>query len=121
MLSPDNTTPTSHCTLYVHTLALQAATRVIPLVEGLPPRLKELDDQTVRAVMRVPAALSEGAGRKGRDRLHLFRIAYSSCKETSSLIELLIAVKAIDANAGREALAVLDRVQAMTWRLMNPR
>jgi four helix bundle protein len=71
--------------------------------------------------MRVPAALSEGAGRKGRDRLHLFRIAYSSCKETSSLIELLLGVGAVDVEKAREALAVLDRVQAMTWRLMNPR
>jgi len=106
---------------HAHSVALDAAARVIRLVASVPPRLKELDDQATRAVARVPLALAEGAGRRGRDRQHHWRIAYGSAKEAASALELLAALGAVDRDAAREALAQLDRVAAMTWRAMHPR
>jgi len=106
---------------HAHTVAVDAAARVIRLVAAVPPRLRELDDQATRAAARVPLSLAEGAGRRGRDREHHWRIAYGSAREAASAVELLVALGAVDAEQGREALAALDRVGAMTWRALHPR
>ena len=106
--------------LDVQQLSIDVAAQVIRLTGRVPTRLKDLGDQATRAVARVPLNLEEGLGRTGRDQLHLWKIAYSSCRETTAAMKLLIAVDAIPAQAGRNTLEGLDRVQAMTWRLMHP-
>ena len=63
----------------------------------------------------MPLALA--AGRTGRDRRHLYRIAYGTARETSAVATLLVEVEAVDAAEGRRILGLLDRVQALTWRL----
>ena len=69
----------------------------------------------------VAANLAEGAGRAGRDRSYHWRIAYGSALESRSHLELLQLATAIDEAQAREALELLDRVCAMTWRLLHPR
>jgi four helix bundle protein len=86
----------------------------------LPLPLRALTDQAVRAVTSVPLNLAEGAGRRGRDRLHHWRIAYGSALEARTALELLVATGCVDVDAAATAEALLDRVAAMAWRLVRP-
>lgn len=107
--------------LAAESLAVEAAAAVVTLTSAVRPQLRVAAEQAVRAVVSVPLNLAEGAGRAGRDRLQHYRIAYGSARETSAVLRVLVATRAVDADAGQGALALLDRVQAMTWRLMHPR
>ena len=113
--------PTNLPSLDVQQLSLDVAAQVILLTSRVPRQLKDLGDQATRAVARVPLNIEEGLGRTGRDERHLLKIAYASCRETTAALKLLVAVDAVPAPAGRKALEGLDRVQAMTWRLMHPK
>ncbi len=101
-------------------LALQAAGLAIGLVSQLPPRLRSLGDQLIRSASSVPANLAEGAGRAGRDRYYHWRVAYGSALEVDSHLRLLLAVGALDIEQCEEVLQLLDRVRALTWRLIHP-
>ncbi|MEN8162691.1 MAG: four helix bundle protein [Acidobacteriota bacterium] len=114
-----NTLPSN--TLDVHSVALEAAGLSITLVTRVPAPLKSIADQVIRSASSVPANLSEGHGRTGRDRMHHWRIAYGSAKEIDSHLRLLIHAGAIDKTRAAAALNLFDRVRAMTWRLIHPK
>jgi len=107
--------------LDVHRVALEAAGAAIALVRRVPAPLKPICDQVIRSASSVPANLSEGHGRSGRDRFHQWRIAYGSAKEVDSHMRLLGHAEAVDEVRAVEALELFDRVRAMTWRLLNPK
>ena len=102
-------------------VALEAAGLAIALVRGAPAPLKSIVDQVIRAAGSVPANLSEGQGRAGRDRIHHWRIAYASAREVDSHLRLLVAASAVDGARAATALDLFDRVRAMTWRMLHPR
>ena len=104
--------------LRVLDLALRAAGTTIALVESVPGKFKGLQDQVIRSASSVPANLAEGSGRAGRDRIHHFRIAYSSAKEVDVHLQILTGAGVIDQAETDEALELFDRVRAMTWRLI---
>ena len=103
-----------------HGVAREAAILVLELVRQTPPRLRALVDQTVRAVTSMPLNLAEDAGRRGRDRLNHWRIAYGSTLEARTAMELLAATGTVDAEAAATVEVLLDRVAAMAWRLVHP-
>jgi len=105
--------------LDVQRLAVEVTARICRLVGGVPPMLRSQQEQAVKAVARIPLAIAEGQGRTGRDALHLYRIAYSTAKETTAVVEVLSALDAIDQAGASSALLDLDRVQAMLWRLIQ--
>jgi len=105
--------------LVVTDLAIDAAVRFIQLTKNIPAPLKDLADNATRAVVRVPMAIEEGAGRQGRDRMYHYRIAYSSCRETHTALRILLGVRAIDQHKGSELRARLDRIQGMIWGLLH--
>ncbi len=102
-------------------LSIEAAGLVHQLVAKLPPTLAHLADQARRASTSAPLDLSEGAGRAGRDRLQYWRIAHASSKETTTSIQLLHEMKILDPSAATQTLTLLDRVNALTYRLVHPR
>jgi len=104
-----------------HDLAREAAILVIEHVTTVRPGLRSLADQTIRATTSVVLNLAEGAGRQGRDRMYHWRIAYGSALEARTALELLSATGSVDAVNAARAGGLLDRVAAMTWRLMHPR
>jgi four helix bundle protein len=106
--------------LIAHSTALSAAGVALTLVSRVPAPLRSIAEQVVRAASSVPANLSEGHGRSGRDRLHHWRIAYASAKEVDSLLRLLAAACAVDSQRVDVALDLFDQVRAMTWRLLHP-
>jgi len=107
--------------LAAHSKALAAAGLAIRLVSRVPAPLKPIAAQAIRAAASVPANLAEGHGRCGRDRDHLWRIAYASAKEVDSHLRLLALAGAIDGARAAAVLQVFDEVRAMTWRLLHPR
>ena len=108
-------------TLIAHSKALEAAGIAIALVVRVPAPLKSIADQAIRSASSVPANLTEGHGRFGRDRLHHWRIAYASAKEVDTHLRLLAQAGAIDKDRTNTALGLFDQVRAMTWRLLHPR
>ena len=107
----------SSCRFEALDIALEAASQALVLVERLPANMRPIGQQVVRSSSSIVLNVAEGAGRIGRDRLHLFRIAYSSAKETSAALALLKSVGVVDSARAEQIASLLDRVQAMTWRL----
>ena len=107
--------------LIAHDKALEAAGIAISLVMRVPAPLKSIADQVIRSASSVPANLSEGHGRSGRDRNHHWRIAYGSAKEVDTHLRLLSGAGAIDATQATIAIQLFDEVRALTWRLLHPK
>ncbi len=107
--------------LIAYTVALEAAAATLALVRRVPAPFKSLADQLIRAASSVPANLTEGHGRFGRDRLNHWRIAYGSAKEVDAFLRLLVDTGSIDRAKARVALDMFDRVRALTWRLIHPK
>jgi four helix bundle protein len=107
--------------LIVTEKATEAAGIAIQLAMVVKAPLKSLADQVIRSASSVPANLSEGHGRIGRDRAHFWRIAYGSAKEVDVHLRLLVSARAVDATHAEQAIRRFDEVRAMTWRLLHPR
>ena len=101
--------------------ALKAAAMAISIAMRVPAQLKPVADQIIRSASSVPANLSEGAGRSGRDRLHYWRIAYGSAKEADTHLRLLIGTGLTAGKSAEDSLRLFDDVRAMTWRLLHPK
>ena len=99
--------------------ALQAAGIAISLAAAVRAPLRSLADQVVRAAASVPANIAEGEGRSGRDRAYHWRVAYGSAKELDVHLRLLLAAGSVDVGRARQALALLDEVRAMLWRMID--
>jgi four helix bundle protein len=88
-------------------------------VERLRVRDRSLCDQVRRAASSVPMNLAEGRKRSGGDRLHHFRIAAGSADELRTALRVAVAWGDLDPGDLAEALKLLDRLLAMTWRLTH--
>jgi four helix bundle protein len=110
----------THSKLIALEKALEAAGIAITLVMRVPAPLRSIADQVIRSASSVPANLAEGHGRTGRDRLHLWRIAYASAKEVDSHLRLLLQAGVVDTTKATRAIETFDEVRAMTWCLLNP-
>ena len=106
--------------LIVTEKAIDAADEAISLVKRVPAPLKSLADQVIRSAASVPANLSEGHGRAGRDRIHHWRIAFASAKEIDTHIRLLARTNSVDKQRAAGILDLFDQVRAMIWRLLHP-
>ena len=103
-----------------HQVASVAAQHALKLAFAkAPPAIRSLCDQMIRATTSVPLNLAEGSGRRGKDRRYHFSVAYGSAQEASSALELLASTGTVSAEQAELMLALLDRVKAMTWRLMQ--
>ena len=110
----------SHTNLVAVSKAVEAAADAIALVMRVPAPLKSIADQVIRSASSVPANLAEGHGRSGRDRMHLWRIAYASAKEVDCHLQLLARAGVVNTAKAEKVLETFDQVRAMTWRLLNP-
>jgi len=100
-------------------VAVQAAAACLELVSAVRGAPGDLVSQVSRAATSVTLNLSEGSGRNGKDMTHHYRIAYSSAREASTGIELLLACGRVDGVTTDKAQTLLDRTRALTWRLMH--
>ena len=90
---------------------------IVPLVRKHDPKQA---DQLRRAANAVAANVTEGSGRKGRDRQHQFSIAYSEAKEISSHLDSGVSWGYLAEGRLTTVRELLDRERAMLWRLSRP-
>lgn len=98
---------------------LPIATHLAAEVAAAGPLHPVLGNQLVRSTSSVPLNIAEGAGRFGRDRLQHYRIAYGSCQEAKTTVEILVLAGHLDRETGRRWWADLHRVGGMLWGLMK--
>ena len=100
---------------------LQVALELIPelkaLVEQIAYHDRDLANQLRRAGTSVPGNIAEGSRRRGKDRLHHYRIAAGSAAEVRTGLAVAHGWGYVDQQAATSADAKLDRVLAMLWRL----
>ncbi|HEV8323526.1 MAG TPA: four helix bundle protein [Myxococcota bacterium] len=77
----------------------------------------DLANQLRRAASSVALNLGEGRRRAGRDRAFMFRVAAGSAAEVRAALLVAQAWGHFEAATASEALALVDRVLAMCWRL----
>jgi len=101
--------------------ALDISLRLIRELRNVVARLGEknsgLADQVIRAASSVAANLGEGRRRLGKDRANRFRIADGSAHEVEVHLRVALAWGWVEEEQIAEAMALVGRVQAMTWRL----
>ena len=105
----------------VYEAALELVVVMRPVLARIAQHDRDMVSQLKRATSSVPANISEGNQRSGKDRLHLLRIAAGSAAEVRSHLAVAQAWGDIDAAAIAPALALLDRIVAMLWRLTHNR
>ena len=107
-------------------MSLQALDVSLELIRSLQQPLAiverrdpDLARQIRRAAASVPLNLSEGSRRKGKDRIHLWRVAAGSADEVLASLRVAEAFGYLGADATARALGLCDRVLAMLWRLTH--
>src|SRR5437762_7038576 len=80
---------------------------------------RDLENQARRAANGIPLQISEARRRTGRDRLHLWRVAAGSADELKTALRVAEAWGYLASAALVQPRALLDRVQAMLWKLTH--
>jgi four helix bundle protein len=104
---------------HAYDAALALVSALKPVLEELAQKDRALTDQMRRAASSVVLNLAEGSRRAGKDRVHFFRIAAGSAAEVRAALDVARIAYSIEAPA--EAVAQMDRVLAMGWRLTHQR
>jgi len=99
--------------------SLDLARSLVPTLKRLATLDPDLARQLRRALQSVTFNIAEANGRAGKDRRHLFRLAYTSASEIGGCIDLSSTLDYLHDDAVAESRALLDRVRAMTYRLAN--
>jgi len=88
-----------------------------PIVQIVRRHEPKQADQIRRAANAVAANVSEGNGRKGRDRLQHFAVAYSEVREIGSHLDCGVSWGYLEEGGLTDVRELLDRERAMLWRL----
>ena len=102
-------------------IALELIAAVRGPLEHLERRNRAHADQARRAAASIAHNLSEGRRRAGRDRTHFWRTSAGSATELRTALAIALAWGWLSDDELRLARALLDRVLAITWRLVHPR
>lgn len=81
---------------------------------------RDLASQITRSATSIALNLSEGSGREMKDRIHLFRTALGSAKETKTALDVARAWGWLSAEDVKKPAALLDQILAIAWRLTHP-
>ena len=98
-------------------LSLELVRTLAPLCARLARHDPKLVDQLRRAATSIANNVAEGAGRVGRDRRHLARVAYASAAEVAASLQVAVAWGYVTDSDIALALAKVDRVRTLTWGL----
>ena len=113
------TTTTSPVTFDAYDRSLQLLAALVPVIKQLTSLDPDEVRQLRRAAQSVVHNIAEADGRIGKDRRHLFRLAYTSAGEVRGSLHGAVAIGTLTPELVAEPLELLDRVRAMTYRLAN--
>jgi len=94
---------------------------IAPLLRGVAKHDRSLADQLRSAAQSVTLNLAESAGHHGGNRRLRYESALGSAYETRACRRIARSWGDVAADATGDALAIVDRVEAMTFRLLRPR
>ena len=100
-------------------LSIQLCRALRAPLERLRQHDRDLYDQAKRDANGIALSLSESRRRAGKDRLHLLRIGAGSADEVRTALRCAQAWGYLEDAATAEPLELLDRIQAMLWRLTH--
>ena len=101
--------------------ALDASLALVPQLRAAHARIAAQDPDLARQLRRaahsIALNITEGRQRVGKDRAHLYRVALGSAAETQAIVQIALGWGWLQPPAVADALATIDRVRAMLWRL----
>jgi four helix bundle protein len=103
--------------LIVHQVALETITELRPLVARIAGRDRSLAQQLQRAASSAALNIGEAEYSDPGNRRARFHSAAGSADETRTALEVAVAWGYVTRAQAASALAALDRVVAMLWRL----
>ena len=102
---------------YAYEVALEVARLLVPIVEALKPRSRDLADQLERASTSVVLNVAEGNRRRGGDRQRFFAMAAGSASEVAAVLDI---AKVWNCNLDTTAVAAaLHRERGLLWGLTH--
>ncbi len=113
------THPSPHRRFEVLDVAHLMNETICPLVQKIRRRSRKLANQIEDAAQSVPANLSEGNRRLGKDRGFHFSVAAGSADETRNHLRTAVAWRYLTNADCAKSLELLDRILAMTWKLTH--
>ena len=109
--------PLDHQKLDVYRIAREVARDAHELLRRAPRTRPDLIDQLNRATSSIVLNIAEGAGEyRPREKARFYRMARRSADEASSIIDLLIDVRVLDAD---RTVPVQQRIEAVVARLVR--
>jgi four helix bundle protein len=100
-------------------LSLEVVRQLRTAIASLRARDPELFAQIRAAASSLCLNLAEGNRRSGLDRKRVFRIAAGSADEVRTALRVAVAWGDLEEEAVRSALALIDQVLAMLWKLTH--
>ena len=94
---------------------------IAPVLAGVRKHDRSLADQLRRAAQSVTLNLAESAGHRDGNRRLRQESALGSAYETRACLRIARSWGYVPADAADAALGLVDRVAAMTYRLLHPR
>ncbi len=110
-------TKQSPVTFEAYDRSLELLSSLVPVYKTLRTQDPDLLKQLRRAAQSVQLNIAEANGRVGKDRRHLFRIAYASAGEVVAALQGAVASEDLTPTLVAKSLELVDRVRAMTYRL----
>ena len=105
----------------VSQVAMEMVKAVRPLERKIHARDAGLADQMRRAVQSVALNFGEARWRRGRDKSNRFTFAAGSAEEAREALRIALAWGYVGEREAGPVLELLDRILAMSWRLIYPR
>ena len=102
-------------------LALDVLGRLRPVLEFIRARDRDLADQLRRSASSIALNLAESNGSDSGNRRARLRTALGSTQETRAALRVAQAWQYLSRSQVDPLEADLDRVAAMTFRLLHPR
>ena len=100
-------------------VALELVKALRPLVAKVARHSKKEAAQLEDAGNSIVRNLAEGRRRNGKDRVFIWTVASGSADEVRWSLRLSLAHGWLEADETVDALALVDRELAMTWRLTH--
>jgi four helix bundle protein len=116
--APSNATP-SGSTFIALDVSYQLIESLVPIVPIIAQNDRQLADQISRAANSISLNLGEGQRSIKGNRHKHYALAHGSANEVKAALFVAKAWRWIDSSS--HALAILDRLLALLWRLTHPR